>query len=81
MEVYMGFAFTIDVPPDIGILAYMNIKLLAFTIDLTKDYGLFSYLVNVVYGTKADTLVSDNDHKLRGVYIVWMFIEKNQLNR
>ena len=42
--------------------------------------GLLSYLVNVVYGTKADTLVSDNDHKVRGVYMVWMFIEKNQLN-
>ena len=67
---FTWLAFTIDVPSDFGILAYMNIKLLAFTIDLTKDYGLFSYLVNVVYGSKADTLVSDNDHKLRGVYIV-----------
>ena len=41
----------------------------------SNDYGLLSYLVNVVYGTKADTLVSDNDHKLRGGYIVWMFIQ------
>jgi hypothetical protein len=60
---FTWLAFTIDVPSDFGILAYMNIKLLAFTIDLTKDYGLLSYLVNVVYGTKADTLVSDNDYR------------------
>ena len=67
---FTWLAFTIDVLSDFGILAYMNIKLLAFTIDLTKDYCLLSFLVNVVYGTKADTLVSDNDYKVRGVYIV-----------
>ena len=67
---FTWLAFTIDVPSDFGILAYMNIKLLAFTIDLTKDYGLLSYLVNVVYGTKADPLVSDNHYHLRGGYIV-----------
>ena len=52
------------------------IKWIAFTIDLAKDFGLLSYMVSVVYGTEADTLVSNGDHKLLGFYIFSLILSQ-----